>query len=128
MILKTLNSYKVQGKLQQASAQELAKGLPLSLPAIRQSLWRMYQGYIRTGSKRYNKYPYCRPVPGKVGNIPYRILAKGRDFIKRKESNYPELTSIWLNEIINYRIQMEESIKYFEELKRKSQNNNPTKQ
>ena len=127
MILKTLNSYKVQGKPQQASAQELAKGLPLSLPAIRQSLWRMYRGYIRTGSKRY-EYPYCRPVPGKVCNIPYRILAKGRDFIKRKESNYPELTSIWLNEIINYRIQMEESIKYFEELKRKSQNNNPTKQ
>jgi hypothetical protein len=63
-----------------------------------------------------------------VGNIPYRIIAKGRDFLKRKESNYPELTSIWLNEIINYRIQMEESIKYFEELKRKSQNNNPTKQ
>jgi hypothetical protein len=63
-----------------------------------------------------------------VGNIPYRVLAKGRDFIKRKESNYPELTSIWFEEIITFRKQMEESIKYFEELKRKSQNNNPTKQ
>jgi len=97
----------MEGKLPQATYQELAQELPLSEGAIRLSLYRLSTGYTKPGRRRY-AHPYCLPIPSTRGYRPFRLLAKGRKFIKRIESERREDTKQWLAELLEFRSFMRE--------------------
>jgi len=81
----------------QATYQELALELPIGKDAVRKGCWRMNTGYTLPGVPRYHQH-YVRRIPSGE----YRLLKKGRRFIDRMDRLYPELTTCWLNELLEY--------------------------
>ena len=79
-ILKTLMLKEERGETGQGSWQELTKMLPIQGGGVRLSCWRMAAGYIDVGLGRYH-HPYIRRTPSKR----YRLLGKGRRFVRRME-------------------------------------------
>jgi len=102
-ILKTLMLKEERGETGQGSWQELAKMLPIQGHGVRLSCWRMAAGYIDVGLGRYH-HPYIRRTPSKR----YRLLGKGRRFVRRMEIEQPELTSLWCLELSSYWKQLKE--------------------
>jgi len=102
-VLKTLMLKEAKGETGQGSWQELAQMLPVQGHGVRLSCWRMNKGYIDTGLGRY-RHPYLWLTPQKK----YRLLNKGRRFVRRLENEEPELTGMWCLELTNYWKQLKE--------------------
>ena len=102
-ILKTLMLKEERGETGQGSWQELTKMLPIQGGGVRLSCWRMATGYIDVGLGRYH-HPYIRRTPSKR----YRLLGKGRRFVRRMEREQPSLTNLWCLELANYWKQLKE--------------------
>ena len=102
-ILKTLMLKEERGETGQGSWQELTKMLPIQGHGVRLSCWRMAAGYIDVGLGRYH-HPYLWRTPSKK----YRLLAKGRRFVRRMEREQPFLTNLWCLELTSYWKQLKE--------------------
>jgi len=96
-ILKTLSLKEQRGEVGQATWQELAMVLPVQGHGVRLSCWRMNRCYIDVGLHRY-RHPYLWLTPSKR----YRLLGKGRRFVRRLENEQPDLTRMWCLELTIY--------------------------